>query len=136
MFTRKVATMAAAGFIGALLVAAAVQPAEAKGRGNVTITAQPFDPATQRRVDYADLNIAERAGQKALRVRIFRAASDLCGPTLGYDDIDALQQTCVSGALGSTRGQVRAAIQRAKMQLAGLPVGPAVAISMSISGGR
>ena len=134
MFTRKVATMAAAGFIGTLLVTAAVQAAEAKRRNNVTVTAERFDPVTQRRVSYADLNIAERPGQKELRGRIHNAANDICGPALGYDLGDSLQRICVNKAVGSTRGQVRIAIQRAKMQLAGLPVGPAVAISMSLSG--
>jgi UrcA family protein len=134
MFTRKVATMAAAGFVGTLLVTAAVQPAEAKRRNNVTVTAERFDPVTQRRVFYADLNIAKRPGQKALRGRIYNAANDICGPALGYEQRDAEQDGCVNDAVGSTRGQVRQAIQRAKMQLAGLPVGPAVAISMSISG--
>jgi hypothetical protein len=53
---------------------------------------------------------------------------------LGYDLHDSVQRAWVSQAVGSTRGQVSQAIERAKMQLAGLPVEPAVAISMGITG--
>ncbi len=60
--------------------------------------------------------------------RIWRTASNLCFDLNGFDG----QFGCTSDAIHSTDDQVAAAIQRAKLQMAGLPVGPAVAISMVI----
>ena len=55
MNTSKIACMFAAGLLGLGLTAAA-SGADAKRPGDVTVTAT--DPALQRRVSYADLNLA------------------------------------------------------------------------------
>ena len=118
---------------GALLITATATPGLSKPRnGDVVVTGPKFDPVTQRRVPYGDLNLAIRADQKQLRGRIFNAANDICGPALGYDLRDHLQENCVNDAVDSTRSQVSRAIRRAKLQMAGHAVGPPVAIAMAV----
>ena len=125
MDTRKVACLLAASFLGVGLTAAATS-ADAKPRlGVVTVTAT--DPALQRRVSYADLNLAVKPDQRVLRRRISYTASDLCADLNGSGD-----GPCRDYAIDSTRGQVKRAIARAEQQMAGLAVGPPIAISMVI----
>jgi UrcA family protein len=124
--------MAAAGFLGTLLVTAATQPAFSKPRnGDVVVTGTRFDPVTMRRVSYEDLNLTLRGDQKQLRGRIHYAADDVCGPALGYEVRDDSQERCVERAERGTYFQVYKAIKRAKLQLAGHAVGPAIAISIT-----
>jgi UrcA family protein len=127
MDSRKIACMAAAGFIGVSLTASATH-AFAKPPREATVEAPRFDPVTQRAVSYKDLNLALRADQKTLNGRIWRTAGNLCFDLNGFEG----QSGCTRDAVHSTDGQVAIAIQRAKLQMAGLPVGPAVAISMVV----
>ena len=125
MDTRKIACLLAASFLGVGITAAATG-AEAKPRSSdVTVTAT--DPALQRRVSYADLNLAVKAHQGVLRSRISSTATDLC-----FDLNGPFAGPCRSFAIDSTRGQVERAIARAERQMAGLSVGPPIAISMVI----
>ena len=125
MDTRKILCMAAAGFIGVAMTAGATA-ADAKPRkGDVTVTAT--DPSLQRRVSYADLNLAVRPDQRVLRRRISYTAGDLCDDINSWDD-----GSCRRFAIDSTRDQVKRAIARAEQQMAGLAVGPPIAISMAI----
>ena len=126
MDSRKFACVVAAGFVGVGLVSAA-SSSTAKPR-EVVVEGQRIDPELQRRVSYADLNLATRPGQKTLDRRIFRTAEDLCFDINGiYADWH-----CTRDAVDSTDHQFAAAIDRAQRQMAGLPVGPAVAISIVI----
>jgi UrcA family protein len=86
------------------------------------------DPATQLEVSYADLNLAVVQDQKILNHRIARTAESLCFHLNGSEDPSG----CTAEAVQSTNDQVAAAIGRAQRQMAGLPVGPAAAISMVI----
>lgn len=124
MDTRKVACLFAASLLG-LGITAAATGAEAKPRSDVTVTA--VDPTLQRRVSYADLNLALKPDQRVLRRRISYTASDLCYDLNGEHD-----SVCRSFAIDSTRGQVKRAIARAERLMAGLAVGPPIAISMVI----
>lgn len=124
MESRKVACLFAAGIIG-LGITAAATGADARPRA---IVVQAVDPELQRKVSYADLNLAVRPDQKVLKRRIHRTASDLCIDLNGVWDTGP----CRSDAVNSTRGQVAMAIDRAKRQMAGLAVGPPIAISMVI----
>jgi UrcA family protein len=126
MDSRKLACMMAAGFVGVGLISAA-SSSSAKPR-EVVVEGQRIDPALQRRVSYADLNLATRPDQRTLDRRIYRTADDLC---FDLNGTYATRQ-CTSDAVHSTDDQVAAAIDRAKRQMAGLPVGPAVAISIVI----
>jgi UrcA family protein len=125
MNTQKFACLCAAGFFG-LGITLAATGVNAKPRsGDVTVTAT--DPALQRRVSYADLNLAMRPDQKVLRRRISYTAGDLCLEINGWDD-----GSCRSFAISSTREQVTRAIARAEQKMAGVAVGPPIAISMVI----
>ena len=128
MYSRKVACFLAAGFIGVGLVGAATQSTAAPP-SDVTIKGKRIDPVTQRTVSYSDLNLAFRPAQQTLKRRISHTASDLCFDLNGYDDIYDVDG-CTYSAIRSTDDQVAAAIRRAERKMAGLPVGPAVAISM------
>ena len=125
MDTHKIACMFAASLLG-LGITVTATGADAKPRsGDVTVTAT--DPALQRRVSYADLNLAVKPDQRVLRHRISYTASDLCLDINGWDD-----GTCRRFAINSTRDQVKRAIARAEQKMAGLAVGPPIAISMVI----
>ena len=119
---RKFACLVAAGFLGVGLTAAATG-AEAKPRD---IVVQAADPELQRRVSYADLNLAFRPQQKTLRARIYRTAGDLCSDLNGSSDGGG----CRTFAVNSTRSQVKRAIERAELKMAGHAVGPPIAIAM------
>lgn len=128
MDNRKFACMVAAGFLGATLITAAASSSAKPPE--LVVEAQRIDPQLQRRVSYADLDLTVRPGQKELDRRILRTARSLCFELNGvYGD-----RRCASDAVHSTDDQVAAAIDRAKRKMAGLPVGPAVAISMVIGG--
>ena len=127
MESRKVACLIAAGFLGFGLVSAATQ-AGAAPQPDVTVKGKSIDPETQRTVYYGDLNLAFRSDQKVLDRRIWRTASSLCFDLNGFHG----SAGCARDAVDSTDDQVAAAIDRAKRRMAGLPAGPAVAISMVI----
>lgn len=114
------AVVVGTGLIGAATSSAAAPPREATVVGKV-------DQRLQRTVSFADLNLAFRPDRRVLHSRIVRTADDLCFDLNGYND-----RGCLEYAVDSTDGQVAAAIDRAKRQMAGLPVKPAVAISMII----
>lgn len=130
MSTRNIACIAAAAFVGLGLTASATE-AWSKPRGSdVVVKGKRIDPALQRTVSYTDLNLAFRQDQQRLRGRIWKTADQLCFDLNGNNSL----LDCTADAVGSTRSQVSAAIDRAKRQMAGEPVGPAVAISMVIGG--
>lgn len=123
MGNSKLACLIAAGLVG-VGVSAVATGAEASPR-DVTVTAT--DPTLQRRVSYADLNLAMKPDQRVLRHRISYTANDLCFAINEYDD-----RSCRNFAIDSTRDQVKRAIARAEQKMAGIAVGPPIAISMVI----
>lgn len=127
MQARNIACVVAAGFVGLGLTASATH-AFARPN-NVIVRAERVDPSLQRKVSYAGLNLAYSRDQRRLKGRIWVTASRLCLDLNGAGDTDE----CTFSAVHSTDSQVTAAIDRAERRTAGLPVGPAVAISMSIS---
>lgn len=125
MDNRKFACMAAAAFLGVTLTAGATNALA--GPRDVVVEGQRIDPKLQRKVFYHDLNIAERAGQKMLKARIYRTADSLC-----FDLNGPFADPCTADAVRSTDTQVADAIYRAERRMAGLSVGPPVAIAMVI----
>ena len=125
MDSRKLACLVAASFLSVTLTASATS---AFARPRAILVEAPIDPALQRTVSYRDLNLAERYGQKTLNRRIYRTASSLCYDLNGFYG----SSVCTQDAVDSTDDQVAQAIDRAKRQMAGLAVGPVVAISMVI----
>ncbi|WP_338502010.1 UrcA family protein [Sphingomonas kaistensis] len=128
MESRKFACLTAAIAFGLSLVGIAGAAAASGPLQDVVVKGERIDPDLQRRVSYADLNLAFRPGQKILASRIRSTANGLCWDLNGPYSTDR----CTIDAIDSTKGQVAAAVERAKRQMAGLPVGPAVAISMVI----
>lgn len=129
MEARNIACVFAAGFIGVGLTASATH-AFARPPREAVVVAPRIDPELQRRVSYADLNLAYAGDQKQLKGRIWRTAGSLCFDLNGNNET----ADCTAFAVHSTDDQVARAIQRAKDQMAGLPVGPAIAISMAMTG--
>ncbi len=127
MNSRNFACLVAAGFTGVTITVSASQAFA--GPRDVVVEGRRLDPETQRLVSYKDLNLAFKPGQKVLRTRISYTAHDLCGDLNSQQDD---QDICARGAIGSTRNQVAAAIERAKLQMAGKAFGPAIAITMVI----
>ena len=125
---RNVACLFASGLLGSLLFAATATPAIGP-RQEVVIEAPRVDPALQRRVTYGDLNLAFAKDQKTLRRRISHTADDLCYELNGIDG----SRECFTFAIRSTKDQVKAAIVRAEMRMAGRVTGPDVAITMALS---
>jgi UrcA family protein len=128
MESRKVACMLAAGLLGASITVAATA-SDAKPN-DIVVEGKKFDPETQRRVSYADLNLASSFDQRTLKGRISRTARVLC-VDLGYS-YHVENTRCRGDAIHSTDDQVVAAIQRAQDKMAGRLVGPAIAISMVV----
>ena len=124
MESRKVACLLAAGFLGVGLTTVAAS-ADAKP---IVVEGERFDPELQRRVSYADLNLAVTPDQRTLRRRIQRTASGLCRD-LGHANFQD-HWICAGDAVHSTDKQVSFAIARAKDKLAGRAVGPSIAITM------
>lgn len=131
MESRKVACLVAAGFLSASLTAAAASADAKQSRPlkEVVVEGKRFDPETQRRVSYADLNLASSPDQRTLRGRISSTARGLCSD-LGYGFRE--DWGCRDDAIRSTDDQVALAISRAQDKLAGRAVGPAIAISMVV----
>jgi UrcA family protein len=127
MNDRKIACLVAAGFVATTLTLSAAEAMAAPFSKDVVVEGRRIDPSLQRRVSYSDLNLTVRQDQRKLDMRIFRTARGLCADLNGPWD-----GGCVEFAVDSTADQKKAAIERAQRQLAGLPVGPAIAISMVI----
>lgn len=127
MESRKIVCLTAAVAMGISIVGIA-GIAAAGPLQDVVVRGGKFDPGLQRKVSYKDLNLAYPAGQKALNSRISLTAKYLCLDLNGFNYLYA----CTDQAIHSTDEQVAQAIVRAKRQMAGLPVGPAIAISMVV----
>jgi UrcA family protein len=126
MNNRSIACLIAASFVGVGLVGAATQAGAAPT--DVVVKGKSIDPETQRSVYYGDLNLAVRPDQRTLNRRIWGTASSLCFDLNGVDAIGV----CTRDAVHSADDQVAAAIDRARLRMAGKPVGPAIAISIVI----
>jgi UrcA family protein len=125
MDNRKLACLVAAAFLSITLTAGA--SGAFAGPHDIVVKGARIDPVLQRTVSYRDLNLAERVGQRTLKGRIYHTANSLCFDLNGSDD-----GNCTQDAIHSTDDQVAQAISRAQRQVAGLAVGPAVAIGMVI----
>lgn len=129
MERQKIACLSAAIVLGLGSIGiAGIATARPLQTPDVVVKGERIDPELQRKVLYSDLNLAFKPGRRVLRSRIFNTASNLCWDLNG----DFAHGECTEGAVRSTDLQVAQAIHRAKQQMAGLPVGPAVAISMVV----
>ena len=132
MDARKISCLCAAGLIGSLLITAASAAEPRQSRPDLVVKAPRIDAATQRKVSYADLNLALQPGQKVLKHRIFVAANGICNSiNSNYTAVG----DCLRFAVDKTRPQVKAAIRRAELRMAsGRPAAKEVTdISLAIA---
>ena len=115
MNVRKIACLCAAGFVGSLLITAAGSAAPRQRQPDLVVEGHRIDPATQREVSFADLNLAFKPGQKVLRHRISVAANEIC--TSISSNSTAIED-CRWFAINGTRDAVKGAIRRAELRMA------------------
>jgi UrcA family protein len=113
--------LSAAALFGMTATATYADPVPVKP---IVVVAHRVDPATQRMVSYADLNLSLRPDQKVLNRRISLTAERLCFDLNGRED----SSSCTSDAVHSTDRQVIAAIDRANRKTAAMPVGPTIVL--------
>lgn len=97
---------------GVLLAAG---PAAAK---DVTVVAQIEDDVPVARVNFADLDLVHRAGQKTLNRRVATAIRTVCAPA--YDGIGTTLYTqCQNAAWDDAKPQIAAVVARAERLASG-----------------
>jgi len=102
-------------FAAALVAASALASGSALARPPVVVTANTDLPT--RQVSYADLNLANVAGQKSLEARIRGAAFTVCadsGWTNGSREESQGFSKCRGDAIDGARPAMSAAIERAR----------------------
>jgi UrcA family protein len=110
--TRKITCMAAATFVGSLLILSTVAPAHAQPP--VIVEGHHYyDPENQRVVPYGDLNLAVSAGQQGLIRRVKYAVEDLCDTRHTRGLMQLIDSECSTSAWNSANPQITAAFNRA-----------------------
>lgn len=119
---RNIACVAAAAFVGTMLLASTASPAFSQpppGSSPVTVEApRVFDPETQRVVSYADLNLANSSGQVALEYRVRAAAHSLCPDFITSDWHDGAARRCFDATMSNALPAMRSAISQAQNAIA------------------
>jgi UrcA family protein len=107
--------MSGASLITAIAIgAAAAFPLEAGTPRALVVTIQPRN-VMERRIDYADLNLAAVAGQQSLNRRISYAVTSLCNEAVSNSTNTSLEyRDCQSEAWRGARAQISLAVQRAQ----------------------
>jgi UrcA family protein len=120
---------ASAAVLAASSAVIAASAAEAK---DITVYAEPEGEALTRTIKYADLNLAEEAGQRSLKGRVSRAVRFVCGP---FDvRVQATQRReCIDFAWSGARPQMAQAVQRAQ-QLAANGSSNIAPVSIAVRG--
>jgi UrcA family protein len=105
--------MCGASLIAAIAIGAAgAFPLEAGTPRALVLTIQPRN--VERRIDYADLNLAAVPGERSLNRRISYAVTSLCNEAVGNSTNTSFDyRDCESEAWRGARPQVSLAIQRA-----------------------
>ena|SRR5689334_11229597 len=94
--------------------AAAAFPLEAGTPRALVVTIQPQN-VIERRIDYADLNLAAVPGQRSLNRRISYAVNSLCNEAVSNStNTSFAYRDCESEAWRGAREQVSLAVQRAR----------------------
>jgi UrcA family protein len=89
-------------------------PAYGKGRP-ILVNAPPED-AVVRRVNYADLNLAQPSGQQALVSRVKFAVNDMCSTiSNSYETaFKTIESRCTNASWDQARPQIDSAVMRAR----------------------
>ncbi|WP_294073535.1 UrcA family protein [Sphingomonas sp.] len=104
--------MAAATLVGALLIGAAINPAQAQTTETRPVTVTANADETTRIVHFGDLSLATREGRHMLLRRVSYAVGQVCLPY--GDEHDAYHPGgCKSKAWSGARPQIQSAFDRA-----------------------
>ena len=115
MDVRRISCMAAATFVGSLLIISATSPAHSQPP--LVVQGHHYiDPETQRVVNYGDLDLANAPGQNRLVRRVAYAVNNLCDGDRSWSTlrVNVDRRGCSTAAWGSANPQIAAAIERAK----------------------
>jgi UrcA family protein len=113
MDARKVACVAAAAFIGALLIGAATNPVEAQTVGSHPVTVVAHATPNTRVVPYGDLALNTRDGRHMLAHRVGIAVSEVCpnfDDAIGPYDVAFCQASAWKGAEPQMKRALRGAL--------------------------
>ena len=128
----KALAMCGATLVAAVAVGTAAFPVHARSPAAVVVIAHPED-YVERRVSYADLNLAAAPGERTLNRRVGAAVANLCNEAVGGNS-PALDYTrCSNGAWDGARPQITLAIRRAhEIAANGTSLIAAVAITIAV----
>ncbi|MFL6724884.1 MAG: UrcA family protein [Sphingomicrobium sp.] len=99
---------------------------------NPIVIAQPQN-LVERRIPYADLNLAAASGERILNRRIGHEVDSLCNEAVEGTTTSLEYRNCESGAWRSARPQVSLALQRAhEIATAGSSMIDATAIAIAM----
>lgn len=101
-----------ASLFAAVAIGAAAYPAHAHPAQPLTIVGHS-ENYVERRVSYADLNLASEPGERTLNRRVGYAVGSLCDEAVSEERTGLLYRGCADGAWRGARPQISAAIQRA-----------------------
>lgn len=128
MDARKMACVAAAGFVGMLLVGAAAFPAHAQSISNRPVTVTQHRDAGTRQVPYGDLALNTKQGRSTLMHRVGEAVYQVCpgfDGNFGAYDVDSCRDFAWAGARPQIDSAFRAALS-----------GGSLAMSIEITAGK
>jgi UrcA family protein len=114
MDARKITCLAAATFVGSLLILSATSPVHSQPP--VVVEGRHyFDPEIQRVVPYGDLDLANPPGQNRLIRRVGYAVNDVCEVKPSRDFVTYREsRLCSTAAWSGANPQITAAFERAK----------------------
>ena len=84
----------------------------------VVVVAEP-EPATTRRVSFADLDLATSEGERMLNRRVRTAVSQVCAVEVGPSSIFYVEYACRKLTWRDTQPQIRSAVSRAREMAGG-----------------
>jgi UrcA family protein len=131
----KALALCGASLVTALAVGAAAFPLDAGTPRTVLVIAHPAD-TVERRVTYADLNLAAASGERMLYRRVGNAVTDVCFDAVGSDSTNRQLDDCSSGAWDRARPQVARALQRAHENAATGMTSSVAAGAITIAAGK
>jgi UrcA family protein len=115
MFKTKLLFSVAAALTASASLMLAAGPAAAR---DVTVVASVEDEVPVARVSFADLDLADKGGQRTLRGRVSSAIRSVCAPA--YDGVASIRYTqCRTSAWNEARPQMASAVARAGRLAAG-----------------
>jgi UrcA family protein len=127
----KAIAICGASLLAAVAVGAAAFPLHA-GTPRVAVVGVHPEIIVERRIGYADLNLAAAAGERTLNRRVTSAIRDLCDEAVAGSRTGFEYMACSTGAWSGARPQVALAVQRAR-EIAVNGSSPIAAVAITIA---